>query len=295
MHHPLPRVRARQISDADLGAVVDLLTRGFAPRRTRQYWQQGLDRMAMRPPLEGVPRFGYLMESAGVPVGAILLIHSAVRSGTTWSIRCNVSSWYVEPAFRGQAPLLISQALKRRDVTYVNMSPARHTLPIIEAQGYTRYGNGQFFALLMPSPFAKRRKTIVAVDKIAAPESVPGDLAPHERDLLTDHASFGCISLYGRKNGTTYPFVFVPRVLKHLVPCAQLIYCRSIDDLVEFAGPIGTFLAARGRNLVLIDANGPIHGLMGKYVAGVAPKYFRGPVVPRLGDLAYTEAALFGM
>jgi hypothetical protein len=27
----------------------------------------------------------------------------------------------------------------------------------------------------------------------------------------------------------------------------------------------------------------------------VAPKYFKGPEKPRLGDLAYTEAAMFGM
>jgi hypothetical protein len=295
MHHPLPRVRARQIGDADIEAVVELLTRGFAPRRTREYWQQGLDRMAARPPLEGAPKFGYLMESAGVPVGAILLIHAAMRTGTSWSIRCNVSSWYVEPAFRGQAPLLISQALKRRDITYVNMSPARHTRPIVEAQGFTRYSDGQYFALLMPSPFAKSRGTIVTADKIAAAEIAPGGLASHERDLLIDHARFGCISLCACKDGIAYPFVFVPRILKRLVPCVQLIYCRSVDDLADFSRPIGTFLAARGRNLILIDANGPIRGLMGKYVAGLAPKYFRGPAMPRLGDLAYTEAALFGM
>jgi hypothetical protein len=34
---------------------------------------------------------------------------------------------------------------------------------------------------------------------------------------------------------------------------------------------------------------------MGKYFDGVAPKYFKGPTRPRLGDLAYTEAAMFGM
>jgi hypothetical protein len=290
MHHPLPRVRARQIGDSDIEAVADLLTRGFAPRRTRQYWQRGFDRMAARPPLEGTPKFGYLMERAGVPVGAILLIHATARTGTGWSIRCNVSSWYVEPAFRGQAPLLISQALKRRDVTYVNMSPARHTRPIVEAQGFTRYSNGQFFTLLMPSPFAKTRQTIVMPD--ATPQ---GEFAPDDRDLLVDHAGFGCISFWCQKDGRAYPFVFVPRILKRMVPCVQLIYCRSVDDLAEFSGPIGTFLTARGRNLVLIDANGPIRGLVGKYVAGLAPKYFRGPAAPRLGDLAYTEAALFGM
>jgi hypothetical protein len=43
---------------------------------------------------------------------------------------------------------------------------------------------------------------------------------------------------------------------------------------------------------VILDANGPIPGLYGKYRANM-PRYFRGPDRPRLGDLAYTEAALF--
>jgi hypothetical protein len=54
-------------------------------------------------------------------------------------------------------------------------------------------------------------------------------------------------------------------------------------------------LAWRGRPFVVIDANGPIAGLTGRYFADTMPKFYRGPVRPRLGDLAYTETALFGM
>jgi hypothetical protein len=49
----------------------------------------------------------------------------------------------------------------------------------------------------------------------------------------------------------------------------------------------------RGRFFVLIDAKGPIHGLVGTYFDGIAPKYFKGLGPPRLGDLAYTETAMF--
>ena len=49
-----------------------------------------------------------------------------------------------------------------------------------------------------------------------------------------------------------------------------------------------------GYNL-LIDANGPIPGLAGKYFADKMPRFFRGPQRPRLGDLAYTEVAMFDM
>jgi hypothetical protein len=68
-----------------------------------------------------------------------------------------------------------------------------------------------------------------------------------------------------------------------------------VDDFVRFARPIGLFLARHtGRFLVLLDANGPVQGLVGKYFAGKANRYFCGLDRPRLGDLAYTEISLFG-
>jgi hypothetical protein len=92
-----------------------------------------------------------------------------------------------------------------------------------------------------------------------------------------------------------YPFIFRARKLKGLVPCAQLIYCRDIDDFVQFAKPVGQFLARNGKPLVMIDSNGPMPGLRGMYINGLLPKYYNGPVAPRRGDIAYTETALFGI
>src|SRR5262245_19110515 len=54
-------------------------------------------------------------------------------------------------------------------------------------------------------------------------------------------------------------------------------------------------LAPRGLPFVMIDANAPIPGLVGRYCGGNMPKYFKGPQRPRLGDLAYTENAVMGV
>jgi hypothetical protein len=45
--------------------------------------------------------------------------------------------------------MLVSRALRHKDVTYVNVSPAPHTRPIIEAQGFARYCDGIFVAVPM--------------------------------------------------------------------------------------------------------------------------------------------------
>jgi hypothetical protein len=284
-----PTIRARRITASDIDSVATLLARGFR-RRTRQYWLAGLDRLSAHPTPESFPKYGYLLESDGVPVGVILLIFSIIQTGNV-SPRCNVSSWYVEPAFRSYAPLLISQALKNKNVTYLNISPASHVQRVIEAQGFARYATGQFVAL--PNLFrvpGDNPATVLGVDMD------PGAFfEPFERELLLKHSEYGCLSLWCRTADRAYPFVFLPRVVKGFVHCAQLIYCRALEDFVRFSGTIGRFLLLRGRPLVIIDSTGPILGLFGRYFEGAAPKYFRGPERPRLGDLAYTEAPMFGL
>jgi hypothetical protein len=126
-------IRCREIGIADLDAIADLLTRGFA-RRSRDHWIDGLRRSSLREVPEGFPRFGYMLDHEGTPVGVLLLIYTARDDGGGTSIRCNLSSWYVEPAYRTYAPMLTNVAQRHKHVTYVNISPAHWTWRIIEAQ-----------------------------------------------------------------------------------------------------------------------------------------------------------------
>jgi hypothetical protein len=141
-----PPVRCREITENDIEAIADLLTRGF-PGRTRDYWIRGLCRQGERPVPKGYPRYGYLLEKDDRPVGVLLLLYSRRLENGEATIRCNVSSWYVDPSFRVYAPLLTSMAQRNKQVTYVNISPAVPTWPIIEAQGYKLYCKGLFFSV----------------------------------------------------------------------------------------------------------------------------------------------------
>jgi hypothetical protein len=290
MDSAVPRLRARQIDEGDAAVVADLLARGF-PDRPRTFWHGVLARLRERPVPAGAPKCGYLLESDGAVVGALLLIFSRLGVGEQAITRCNVSSWFVEPAFRGYASLLVSRAFSHKHVTYLNITPAPHTVPILLAQGYQQYSNGIFIALSVPQVRGGDGRT-----RIVPAESASRSWGePFEHELLTEHARYGCLSFWCVTKDDARPFVFRPRALKRVVPCAQLIYARSMDDVVRFAGRIGRFLAARGRPLVVLDANGPIPGLVGRYFDARQPKYFRGPDRPRLGDLVYSEAAMFGI
>jgi hypothetical protein len=290
MDAPLPEIRCHQIGDADIPAITALLARGF-PNRGLQFWQQALQRLSGHEPPPGLPKYGYLLETNGLPVGALLMICSTMRDGGQTVTRCNLSSWYVDPAYRTYGSLLVSQALRHKDVTYLNVSAAPHTWPIIEAQGFSRYCDGIFVA--MPALQGLFNGAGTKIFDAAHKPSAAFD--PADQEILLRHVEHGCISLWCETADRAYPFVFRPRMVKGAVPCAQMLYCRDVADFVRFAGPIGRYLAWRGKPFVIVDSNGAVPGLFGVFFRGSMIKYFKGPQRPRLGDLAYTEYAILGV
>lgn len=284
-------IRCREIGIADLDAVADLLTRGFA-YRSRDYWTAGLRRQSVRDVPEGFARFGYMLEHDGRPVGVLLLIYTARDNGVGISIRCNLSSWYVEPGFRNYAPMLSTVAQRHKHVTYVNISPAHWTWRTIEAQGFRTYCGGLFFSFpALSRPAKGMRVEVVLQDTHAVDGLSEPDVA-----LLTRHAAYGCLSLACRAaDGRCYPFILLPlRIRRIKVPAMQLIYCADVASYVACVGAIGRFLLRRGRISVALDANVRMNDLVGFYRQSRARKYFKGPQRPRLADLSDTELAIYG-
>jgi hypothetical protein len=290
MASPATGLRCRQIGEADIDAVVSLLTRGF-PDRNRRFWLAAFEQLTRHEQPTGLPKYGYLMENAGVAVGVLLLICSRIPDGDAFATRCSLSSWYVDPAFRAYAPMLVSQAIRDKGVTYLNVSPAPQTRSIIEAQGFSRYSDGTFATLPMFNGLFNRPKAHV-FDASRQPK-VRCD--PRDQQILATHATYGCVSLWCVADGRAYPFVFRPRLTRGFIPTAQLIYCSDVDNFVRFIGPVGRRLARRGLLLVTLDANARVPGLPGWYIGSNRPKYYKGPRRPRLGDLAYTEYAMIGI
>lgn len=280
----MPQIRSREIADADRTEVAKLLARGLG--YSKRYYSGVLERLKHLRTPPGFPKFGYLMESDRKIVGAILMIFTELRDGT---VRCHVTSWYVEPQFRFYATLFYSKALKRQDVTYLNTSARPHAREIINVQGFQKYSDGEFAAVPL-AHFAKARSQV----KVFAGKATPNaHVDPFERDLLLTHAAAGCVTLWCVESGRAYPFVFRRLLFKGFIPGAQLIYCNAVDDFVRFIWPIARYLALRGILVVRLDTNGPVPGLIGKYFPDMQPRFYKG-IEPRLGDLAYTQVAICG-
>jgi hypothetical protein len=238
----------------------------------------------------GFPKYGYLMEHEGALVGAILLIFTKVQSDNGSNIRCHVTSWYVQPVYRAYAALFFLKALSHKDVMYLNISALTNARPFLPLQGFTKYSCGQFFAV----PMLHFMSEMTDCKIVRAPSLPDVPIKDYERKLLLDHAEYGCISFWCVTSELAYPFVFRALMTKRIVPSIQLIFCREIGDFVKFARPIGSFLAQLGKFLVRIDSNGPIPGLKGIYLDRATPRWYKGPVQPRLADLAYTQFAMCG-
>ena len=270
-------LRCRQILESDLPAVVDLLMVGL-PGRSRAFWESGFARLSSRILPPNLPRYGVVLEASGRLVGLVIMIHSLVDG----RLRCNLSSWYVDPRYRSFASVMVNSAL-RNDVLYLNVSPNPNTWPVIEAQGFRRYVLGETLSLLFIRAFRRCRV------RAAKPTDEP---------VLVDHASYGCISLVVEVGELSMPFVFVKetRTFGWLrMTVANLLYSRDGEDYRRYAGPIGRYLLRSGVLVAASEANGNENdSFFDHFTASSGPRYYRGSSPPRLGDLAYSEWAIFG-
>jgi hypothetical protein len=283
-------VVCRVIAEPDLPGVVDCLVRGF-PERPRAFWIDGLVRLAARPAVGDLPRFGHLLVAGDTIVGVLLQIVSERESAAGLIRRCNMAGWCVDAEYRGYGHPLHARAIARRDVVYFTVTPAPFTLKTLTAVGYRRYSEGQvIFAPLLTEGEIGVRVVDYAPDR---PEAAR--LSADDARLLADHAALGCYAFIALAGDAASPLIFQPRkIWRALIPCVHLIYCPEPADLARFAPAYGRRLARHGRLFVVADAAGPISGLAGRYFAEREPRYYKGPQAPSPCDLADTELVIFG-
>jgi DNA-directed RNA polymerase subunit N (RpoN/RPB10) len=296
----VPKIRCREIGIADLETIIDLLTAGYQIKEDlhlgrssvslgrRDVWERRIKRLSDHSPPPGFPKYGFLLECNGTPVGAIFTMFSSTVENGMMKIRCYTTNWYVVPQYRSYAALLAIRALKYKNVTYLLGTPSERVWPILDGLGYVRYCGGRLIAVPALSRQVERTRVEIASSNIKADH----DISSFEVELLSRHAIYGCVGLICASETGKFLFVFHLRRKGRIVPFARLVYCRDFADFIRFAGPIGRFLLRRGYPFVALDADGPIPGLVGKY-SNKFPKFFKGPDRPRLGDTAYSSRIIF--
>jgi hypothetical protein len=274
----------REITDDDLEAVRDLLVEGFS-QRSVGYWTKGLANLSSLPPVEGFPRYGYLVEADEAGQGVLLTITS---DRGVEGVRTNLSSWYVRQGYRQFATGLLARALKLENTTFLNPSPSDHVVPILEAFGFEPYTTGMVAFDVRTA--MRGRSSRGEVRRLGTSDLA--NLSDPDREISTDHLRMGCDVLRLEADDRAGLLIHRRKWIKHSLPCSQVILTDP-DLMTELAGPVMRALVSRGSLLVLCDVDQTPEPSGGRvFRRGI--RYFRGAAAPRVGDLSYSELAVFG-
>lgn len=273
----------REITRADRPALEALLREGFAATGSG-FWENALDVLERRASVEGLPRYGIVLEIDGALCGVMLMVSQ--RRGE--DKLCNLSSWYVRDAHRGYAPFMFGHALKARDVTYLDCSPTPDVLPLVEKYGFEPHTGG---SVMLDTRFALRPGPKVA-------RLTPQALAAHrwpEAERIAENLRHGCRGFVAHDpNGAPVPLLYrVARVKRH-IPVARFVY-GAPDAIMTHAGAIMRALLAQAIPLALVDWPAGAAVPFGRAMPDYGVRYKRGPRTPATGDLLDTEYALFGI
>ncbi len=273
----------REISEADLPAIPGLLSEGF-PSTAPGFWDNALDVLSRRSAVEGMPRYGIVLESDGALCGVMLMIAHR-REEVTY---CNLSSWYVRDSHRGLASFMFGHSLKAKDVTFLDCSPTPAVVPIVEQFGFEPYTGG---SLLLDARAAFR--TGPKVQKLT-PETL-ASCGGADRERIEENLSYGCQGFVAHdENGVAVPILYrVSRVKRH-VPVARFVY-GAPTTILAHAGAIARRLLVRSIPLMLLDWPTEAAVPFGRALPAYGVRYKRGDNTPDLGDLLDTEYALFGI
>jgi len=273
----------REITPADRPALEALLREGF-PSTGPGFWENALDVLERRGSVEGLPRYGLVLELDGALCGVMLMVSQ--RRGA--QSLCNLSSWYVREAQRGYAAFMFGHALGTKDVTYLDCSPTPDVLPLVEKYGFEPYTGG---SVLLDARMALRPGPKVAR---LTPQAL-ADARHPDTGRIAENLRHGCHGFLAHDaDGAPAPLVYrVARVKQH-IPVARFVY-GAPETVIAHAGAIMRALLMRAVPLALVDWPAGIAVRSGRAMPDYGVRYRRGPYTPPTGDLLDTEYALFGI
>jgi hypothetical protein len=274
----------REITDDDLEAVRRLLVEGF-PLRSEDYWTKGLANLRSLPRVKGFPRYGYVVDVDNAPQGLLLTITS---DRGVHGARTHFSSWYVREGYRQFALLLFRHALELGNTTFINPSPSERVVPILKTFGFEPYTAGMLMLDLTTA--IRGRASRGAVGRVGL-----GDLAglpEGEREIAEDHLRMGCDVLRLETDVRTGLLIHRRKWIKRVLPCSQVILADP-ELIIELAGSVMRALATRRSLLALCDVDQTAKPAIGR-VSPRGIRYFKGTAPPAVGDLSYSELAVFG-
>jgi hypothetical protein len=271
------------ITEGGLDRALAILARGF-PHVGRERWVSGLAWLAGAPSLADVAS-GRILRADGNDVGVILTLGSRRDSGPAGVV--NLSSWYVDPAFRLSAPFMLRKVTSARDLAYTSLTPSDSVERMLMALGFQRACAQR---VLVPVALAACRP---ARAQVRPHGSAQDSLAEGLRRALDDHAAAGCLCAVLEDEDGLHPLVFFPR-RRAGMRSALLAYAEDPARVLRHRGAVGRHLLRRGVLALTVDhPAGPVPS----DVIRLSPprRLIKGPRPAAAIDYLYSELPAFGV
>ena len=161
------------------------------PQITRERWQR---LFACTWPVDE-PARALVLRDGGRIVGVVCTLFSDRQIGRRRERRCNLNSWYVEPAYRAQSLELMAAALSVPCDTLTALTPMRAHLPFYEQMGLQPLESS--LRILLPQPTAPLRSGFRATRD---PARIAEMLEGSEREVFLQHRTQMCqhLLIYGK-------------------------------------------------------------------------------------------------
>ncbi len=280
-----PSKLLRPIEDSDREDIVRLLAKGF-PQDTQDLWRKRLERQAS---IQS-DRFGFLLGVGGEAVGVLLTLRSQrLGPGGDPLEVVNLSSWYIEPAYRWNAFSMLRAATADRTAVYTDLTAAEHIYAMNRKVGLESWNAGMIIASAAPFAALPGRRGARVL-----PASEAGGLLPtHEAELLDWHQRDGLIAAVVVDEIAPHPLLF--RVIRRKgVRFGQLIYAPSRTAVIRHLPQVMRFLARSGILWITIDADRELCP-RGAFFRPGRHRFRAGPGDRDGIDYAYSELVLFGV
>lgn len=169
------------ISDDSLDDVCRLLTDGFGPGRTFDQWKRGFvgswcpDR----------PNNGFQLRVDGKLVGALGAIYSVQTVNGKPERFCNMTSWYVDPAYRRYSLALLSRLTSQAGYHITNFTALPEVAKILAVVGFQVLPGRVIAVANLPLPSVMWRRWQLHTRQ----PDIERILTDHRRTVARDHAT----------------------------------------------------------------------------------------------------------
>lgn len=235
----------------DTALALDLLAEGF-PKRSRASWEKDLARLSEWPGnrAAGYP-LGFFWFEKDIPAG-IVLTPASPRLGSGDSeevpVIVNVSSWYVRPAYRWKAPLMLRALFRDERVTFTDLTPTPEVRKMLPVLGFQPMCEGIEW---IGTPFEALRAATGRLRPWRPGERLAAGSPPD--DLIAQHVAWGCIALMLEQGSARHLVLLKPMRLRGL-PGARVLFAGNRAALAAGLPMLARHMLARGRLILCIDA-----------------------------------------